>query len=109
MISFSFRKPSEEDEMKVKALKLRPNPKKLLAKTDWTHSHKGAICGLVIFVVQLILLVSFYHDLDKKQDDMHDGLSSMNEELISRGIDTLINLAAVSACIVGFHHLFYYQ
>ena len=107
MISFSFRKPPEEDEMKVKALKLTPNPKKLFSKTDWSHSHKGAIFGLVILVVQLILLVSFYQDLDKKEKEKD--FDDTVVELVTKGIDMLFNLAAISACIVGFHHLFYYQ
>ena len=76
---------------------------KLLAKTDWSHSYKGAICGSIILIVQLALLGGFY-ELLGEHVDMNIGF-----ELMFKGIDALTNLAAILACVVGFHHLFYYQ
>jgi len=79
----------------------KPHPIRHILKSDFTHTFKGTIAGLIIMGAAIINLVLFFG---------FDGRETMRDEAeyVSKISNTIINLVGIIALIIGIaelHHL----
>ncbi|CAM6055213.1 unnamed protein product [Sphagnum tenellum] len=73
----------------------KPKPLEFLRKGDWTHSWKGMLMGLVVFVLAVVNLGLFFGMAGQNTDQ---DLS----EYYSKAVNTALNMIGITGVVMGF-------